>query len=75
MTPAVAAVAAADLVAWTVEVDDPGELLTWLPAGQAFGFLRGGDGIVELVERSCAAQSNGVEKARISSELFLRLSS
>jgi len=46
MTPAVAAVEAADLVAWTVEVDDPGELLTWLPAGQAFGFLRGGDGIV-----------------------------
>lgn len=46
MTPAVAAVEAADLVAWTVEVDDPGELLTWLPAGHAFGFLRGGDGIV-----------------------------
>jgi menaquinone-specific isochorismate synthase len=36
----------AELVAWTVEVDDPGELLTWLPAGAAFGFLRGGDGIV-----------------------------
>ena len=35
------------LVAWTVEVDeDLGELLTWLPAGQAFGFLRGGDGDV-----------------------------
>ncbi len=43
---AVASVAAAELVAWSVEVDDPGELLTWLPAGQAFGFLRGGDGIV-----------------------------
>jgi menaquinone-specific isochorismate synthase len=41
-----AAAAAAELVAWTVEVDDPGELLTWLPAGQAFAFLRGGDGIV-----------------------------
>lgn len=43
---AVASVEAAALVAWSVEVDDPGELLTWLPAGQAFGFLRGGDGIV-----------------------------
>ena len=46
MTAAVASVEAAELVAWTVEVDDPGELLTWLPAGEAFGFLRGGDGIV-----------------------------
>lgn len=34
------------LVAWTVEVDDPGDLLSWLPAGEAFSFLRGGDGIV-----------------------------
>jgi menaquinone-specific isochorismate synthase len=39
-------VAPAGLVAWTVEVDDPGDLLSWLPAGSAFGFLRGGDGIV-----------------------------
>ena len=46
MTQAVTEVEAAGLVAWTVEVDDPGELLTWLPAGQAFGFLRGGDGVV-----------------------------
>lgn len=46
MTKPAASVEAADLVAWTVEVDDPGELLTWLPAGKAFGFLRGGDGIV-----------------------------
>ncbi|HVY10153.1 MAG TPA: isochorismate synthase [Mycobacteriales bacterium] len=46
MTHAVAEVEAAGLVGWTVEVDDPGELLTWLPAGRAFGFLRGGDGIV-----------------------------
>ncbi|MBV9487409.1 MAG: chorismate-binding protein, partial [Frankiaceae bacterium] len=46
MTHAVAASAAADLVAWTVEVDDPGDLLTWLPAGEAFAFLRGGDGLV-----------------------------
>lgn len=39
-------VASLDLVAWTVEVDDPGELLSWLPAGEAFAFLRGGDGLV-----------------------------
>jgi menaquinone-specific isochorismate synthase len=39
-------VAPAGLVAWSVEVDDPGDLLSWLPAGQAFGFLRGGDGLV-----------------------------
>jgi menaquinone-specific isochorismate synthase len=37
---------AAGLVAWTVEVDDPGDLLSWLPAGESFAFLRGGDGIV-----------------------------
>jgi menaquinone-specific isochorismate synthase len=46
VTQAVAAADAADLVAWTVEVDDPGELLTWLPAGESFAFLRGGDGLV-----------------------------
>ena len=34
------------LVAWSVEVGDPGELLSWLPAGQPFAFLRGGDGLV-----------------------------
>ena len=33
-------------MAWSVEVGDPGELLSWLPAGSAFAFLRGGDGIV-----------------------------
>jgi menaquinone-specific isochorismate synthase len=37
---------ASGLVAWTVEVDDPGDLLSWLPAGEPFAFLRGGDGIV-----------------------------
>jgi menaquinone-specific isochorismate synthase len=46
MTASGAAAAAAELVAWTVEVGDPGELLTWLPAGQSFAFLRGGDGVV-----------------------------
>jgi menaquinone-specific isochorismate synthase len=40
------AVAPDELVAWSVEVDDPGDLLSWLPAGGAFGFLRGRDGIV-----------------------------
>jgi menaquinone-specific isochorismate synthase len=34
------------LVAWSVEVGDPGDLLSWLPAGAAFAFLRGGDGLV-----------------------------
>jgi menaquinone-specific isochorismate synthase len=46
MTHAAAVTDAAELVAWTVEVGDPGELLTWLPAGHSFSFLRGGDGIV-----------------------------
>jgi menaquinone-specific isochorismate synthase len=40
------AAAAEQLVAWSVEVDDPGDLLSWLPDGQAFAFLRGRDGIV-----------------------------
>src|SRR3954453_14084604 len=35
----------ASLVAWSVEIDDPGELLSWLPAGAGFAFLRGGDGL------------------------------
>jgi menaquinone-specific isochorismate synthase len=38
--------AADELVAWSVEVDDPGDLLSWLPDGEAFAFLRGRDGIV-----------------------------
>jgi menaquinone-specific isochorismate synthase len=40
------AAAAGPLVAWSVEVDDPGDLLSWLPVGAAFAFLRGGDGLV-----------------------------
>ena len=35
-----------ELVAWSVEVDDPGDLLSWLPAGSEFAFLRGRDGVV-----------------------------
>jgi menaquinone-specific isochorismate synthase len=46
MSAAVHLAAPEALVAWTVEVDDPGDLLSWLPAGEAFGFLRGGDGMV-----------------------------
>ena len=46
MSTAPSAWAPEALVAWSVEVDDPGELLSWLPAGSAFAFLRGGDGIV-----------------------------
>ena len=46
MTAPSAAWAPEALVAWSVEVDDPGELLSWLPVGSAFAFLRGGDGIV-----------------------------
>src|SRR3954447_11964761 len=38
--------AAEGLVAWSVEVDDPCDLLSWLPDGDAFAFLRGGDGLV-----------------------------
>lgn len=66
MNAAVAAVEAAELVAWTVEVDDPGELLTWLPAGAAFGFLRGGDGIVGWGE---AARLSTRDPAEVSAAL------
>jgi menaquinone-specific isochorismate synthase len=41
-----AAVPVEELVAWSVEVDDPGDLLSWLPDGEAVAFLRGTDGIV-----------------------------
>ena len=55
-----------ELVAWSVEVDDPGDLLTWLPAGGAFGFLRGGDGIVGWGE---ATRLPGSSTARSGPEL------
>jgi menaquinone-specific isochorismate synthase len=61
MTHARAAADAAELVAWTVEVGDPGELLTWLPAGQSFAFLRGGDGIVGWGEAARLATDSAVE--------------
>ncbi|MBV9293286.1 MAG: isochorismate synthase [Frankiales bacterium] len=60
------AVATSQLVAWSVEVDDPGELLSWLPAGQAFAFLRGGDGLVGWGE-AARLQTSGA--ARTGEEL------
>ncbi|HVV77904.1 MAG TPA: isochorismate synthase [Mycobacteriales bacterium] len=60
-TKAVASVDAAELIAWSVEVDDPGELLTWLPAGKAYGFLRGGDGIVGWGEAARLATRDPAE--------------
>jgi menaquinone-specific isochorismate synthase len=63
MKEALASIEAADLVAWSVEVDDPGELLTWLPAGHAFGFLRGGDGIVGWGEAARLATRDPAEVA------------
>jgi menaquinone-specific isochorismate synthase len=66
MSRAVARVETAQLVAWSVEVDDPGELLTWLPAGKAFGFLRGGDGIVGWGE---AARLDTAEPAQVADAL------
>ena len=46
MTSSSVATSPEALVAWSVEVGDPGELLSWLPAGEAFAFLRAGDGLV-----------------------------
>jgi menaquinone-specific isochorismate synthase len=54
------------LVAWTVEVDDPGDLLSWLPDGHAFAFLRGRDGIVGWGE---AARVVTTSPARTGDEL------
>jgi menaquinone-specific isochorismate synthase len=65
---------AGDLVAWTVEVDDPGDLLSWLPAGEAFAFLRGGDGIVGWGEavrlHSVAEVRSGADLANDVAELL-----
>jgi menaquinone-specific isochorismate synthase len=63
VTHALSAAEAIDLVAWTVEVDDPGELLTWLPAGRAFAFLRGGDGLVGWGEAAKVQISPGTDVA------------
>jgi menaquinone-specific isochorismate synthase len=61
VTQATVAADAAELVAWTVEVGDPGELLTWLPAGQSFAFLRGGDGIVGWGEAARLATDSAAD--------------
>jgi menaquinone-specific isochorismate synthase len=62
------------LVAWSVEVGDPGELLSWLPAGSAFAFLRGGDGLVGWGEAArlpaAAGPRSGVELAAQVGELL-----
>jgi menaquinone-specific isochorismate synthase len=66
--------AAGALVAWTVEVDDPGDLLSWLPAGESFAFLRGGDGIVGWGEavrlQSRADVRSGADLAQDVTELL-----
>src|SRR3954452_2030987 len=71
------AVAPDELVAWTVEVDDPGELLSWLPDGQAFAFLRGRDGIVgwgEAIRLPPRPQArSGREVAEDVSDLLARI--
>ena len=72
MTQAVTEVEAAGLVAWTVEVDDPGELLTWLPAGQAFGFLRGGDGVVGWGEAVRLTTTDPAEVSAVLSAVTVR---
>jgi menaquinone-specific isochorismate synthase len=56
----------AGLLAWSVEIDDPGDLLSWLPAGDAYAFLRGGDG---LVGWGVAARITTTTDSRTSAEL------
>src|SRR4051794_15347491 len=65
-SPVTSPVAAESLVAWSVEVGDPGDLLSWLPAGAAFAFLRGGDGLVGWGE---AARLGGADDVRTGSRL------
>jgi menaquinone-specific isochorismate synthase len=59
-----------ELVAWSVEVGDPGDLLSWLPAGKAFAFLRGHDGIVGWGEAArLPAASTARSGAAVASEV------
>lgn len=60
MSAAAELTAPAGLVAWSVEVDDPGDLLSWLPAGRSFAFLRGGDGLVGWGEAARLATSSAL---------------
>jgi menaquinone-specific isochorismate synthase len=62
----------AALVAWTVEVDDPGELLTWLPAGESFAFLRGGDGLVGWGEAARLATADAAEVQQLLGSITAR---
>ena len=74
MTASSLASTAEGLVAWSVEVGDPGELLSWLPAGSAFAFLRGGDGLVGWGEAArlpvAPSPRSGVELATQVSDLL-----
>ena len=63
------------LVAWSVEVDDPGDLLSWLPAGHAFAFLRGGDGLVGWGEAARLATTVARPGAALSDEVEQLLAS
>jgi menaquinone-specific isochorismate synthase len=67
--------APAGLVAWTVEVDDAGDLLSWLPAGSAFGFLRGGDGIVGWGEAARLSTTRPLAGGVLTDEVEALLSS
>ena len=69
MSAAAEVTAPAGLVAWSVEVDDPGDLLSWLPSGSAFGFLRGGDGIVGWGEAARIATSRPLDGEAMTREV------
>jgi len=67
--------APAGLVAWSVEVDDPGDLLSWLPAGRSFAFLRGGDGLVGWGEAARLATHTALDADAITHEVEALLGS
>lgn len=69
MSAAADLTAPAGLVAWTVEVDDPGDLLSWLPAGRSFAFLRGGDGIVGWGEAARLVTTTALNAGAITREV------
>jgi len=67
--------APAGLVAWSVEVDDPGDLLSWLPAGRSFAFLRGGDGLVGWGEAARLSTRTALDADAITHEVEALLAS
>ena len=69
MSAAAEVTAPAGLVAWSVEVDDPGDLLSWLPSGRAFAFLRGGDGIVGWGEAARLSTTRPLDGDAITDEV------